>query len=925
MLKRIKHTSFLFFILIYFQSEAQIVVNNHQMVIVIDSLSKKISIEQRSIIHNKSNRIVDTIYFYAWANAYKNKNTALAKRFIENYDLSFHFTRKKNRGYVDINTISIAKRQNISYHFLKHQPDILQIVLPKGIKPDEQISIHFNYEIALPNSKFTGFGIDKDMNIKLSHFYFTPVQQNLFYSNKNLNDLPEKPTNFSIVIKRKQKKLKIYSNLNIENNKLIGKSITNPKIHLTKNLFDRININNIEINLAKENKTISIIKKTKILKRIIADFEQEIGRFPNKKIIISSDDFSNNKVYGLDLLPKFVNPFPNELVWEMKMLHQLSLKYVSAMQIDKRKYAWIPQGLSAFIEYQYYQKHYPDLKLIGSISEFKLVKFYYASQVKMTEKYPWLYLYMARMNKDQKLSISLDSLSNFNRSVANPYKSALGFVMLRDEISKDIFHKKIKSFYQKSLQAPITDSTFFKRFAIEKEHVWFYNYINSRSKYDYKIKKIRQDNDSLIFNITQKNSSSIPATIYGLRNDSIVWSKHFKPIKRDTIIATPSNLDMVGLNYFNNYPELQTYNNFVKTKSFLGLNKALQIRLYQDFENPKKQQIFVNPYFEYNYYDGVQVGGQIMNEGVLHNNFNYVITPVYGFKSKALTGSIGVSYHQYFDHMKPYALLYGFNTRYYHYDHDLTYTRINPYFVIKNRNVDIRKRQGANILLQYMSINKEVKQKKTEADNYQVINAGYSYFDVNIIKDLFYSADLQFSKKFGKISAKLRYRFLTNKNRQWDFRIFAGYFLYNQTNTDYFSFALDRPTDYLFQYNYYGRSEDSGIFHQQFVWAEGGFKTFFDDQYANSFLLSNNINIGVWKWFNVYGDWALKKNQGKSVQFYYDSGIRINLVQDYFEIFFPVYSSLGNELKQPNYEQKIRLVFTINLQRAFSMVKRGWY
>jgi hypothetical protein len=40
--------------------------------------------------------------------------------------------------------------------------------------------------------------------------------------------------------------------------------------------------------------------------------------------------------------------------------------------------------------------------------------------------------------------------------------------------------------------------------------------------------------------------------------------------------------------------------------------------------------------------------------------------------------------------------------------------------------------------------------------------------------------------------------------------------LYNNSNSDFFSFALDRP-DYLFDYGYYGRSESSGFFSQQFT------------------------------------------------------------------------------------------------------------
>jgi hypothetical protein len=55
-------------------------------------------------------------------------------------------------------------------------------------------------------------------------------------------------------------------------------------------------------------------------------------------------------------------------------------------------------------------------------------------------------------------------------------------------------------------------------------------------------------------------------------------------------------------------------------------------------------------------------------------------------------------------------------------------------------------------------------------------------------------------------------------NRQVSLRIYAGTFLYNNSNSDFFSFALDRPTDYLFDYGYYGRSESSGFLVNNTGW-----------------------------------------------------------------------------------------------------------
>ena len=56
---------------------------------------------------NKSDSILNEIYLHNWANAYRDKNTPLAKRFVEKNSKSFHFTSEKNRGNTDINTIFV--------------------------------------------------------------------------------------------------------------------------------------------------------------------------------------------------------------------------------------------------------------------------------------------------------------------------------------------------------------------------------------------------------------------------------------------------------------------------------------------------------------------------------------------------------------------------------------------------------------------------------------------------------------------------------------------------------------------------------------------------------------------------------------------------------------------------------------------------
>ncbi|HBK83809.1 MAG TPA: hypothetical protein DDZ41_09480, partial [Flavobacterium sp.] len=60
-------------------------------------------------------------------------------------------------------------------------------------------------------------------------------------------------------------------------------------------------------------------------------------------------------------------------------------------------------------------------------------------------------------------------------------------------------------------------------------------------------------------------------------------------------------------------------------------------------------------------------------------------------------------------------------------------------------------------------------------------------------------------------------------------------------------------------------------------------------------------------------------------QYIFDSGLRLNLVPDYFELFFPVYSSNGLELNQNNYGQKIRFVITLSPKPLISLFTRQWF
>jgi hypothetical protein len=109
------------------------------------------------------------------------------------------------------------------------------------------------------------------------------------------------------------------------------------------------------------------------------------------------------------------------------------------------------------------------------------------------------------------------------------------------------------------------------------------------------------------------------------------------------------------------------------------------------------------------------------------------------------------------------------------------------------------------------------------------------------------------------------------------------------------------------------------------VVAEGGFKSKLNPAFANQWITTLNASASIWRYVQAYGDVGFIKNMGNKPFFGYDSGIRIDLIIDYFELYFPVYSNLGWEISQANYSEKIRFVLTTDISKLTGLFTRKWF
>ena len=900
----------------------------------------KIQIDQEITYINPSDHVMDTIYLLNWANGYRDKKTPLNKRLIEDYNKSLYFAKIKERGYSTIQTLE-SNGVGLSFSELKDASDIIQVILPNSLQPSESIKIHVVYELRIPSDKFTKYGRNQ-LAYNLRFWHLTPAVYDKkwhLFSNLNMDDYYMQPTDFNIEFAIPLG-YTLHSDLEQEAEikddhvlyKLKGENQMDIELNIqVKNDFSTYKVEGPTIVTNIKAKDLIENIKEDVLQRQLDFIKEHLGEYPHPKLLINYTTYLKRPVYGFNQLPKSLNPFSDIFEWDIKMFKAISEQYVAnTILTNKRDDAWLADGIQIYLMMAYVQKHYPEVKAIGNISKKWGIRRYNIAKLEFNGKYPFVYQFLARKQLDQSLATPTDSLSNFNLKLVNKYKAGLGLRYLDAYLNEDIVKSSIQEYY-KTNRLKLSNTEDFGallKSKTDKDLSWFFgNYLKTNNKINYTIKKVEKDGDSVQVTIQNKSNFKAPITLYGVNKKDIKFKQWIEPIQNEqTLKVSSKDIDRLSLNYEYLYPEANLRDNWKKLDKTL-LNRPLKFTFLRDIEDPYYNQLFYKPIIDYNFYDGFLLGANMYNQALFKKKWLFSISPVYGFKSNTVTGNFSFAYEHLPQESSVYRYRTGISASRSHYDNDLAFNKVTPYFLIDFKRNTLRDVGRKSLLTRYVMVDREMPAEVEfeETYKYDIFNIRYGYSKPEIINDIRYFADFQYHENFSKASIDIRYRKLTNINRYLDLRMFFGSFLFNNTESDFFSYSIDRPSDYLFDLNYLGRSEDSGFLSQQVIITEGGFKSIFEDPYANEWILTSNASIGVWRFIELYADAGFLKNRNEDARFKYDTGVRLNFIHNFLEVYFPLQSSNGFEPEFSDYATRIRFVLTIDIERVYNYVKRGFY
>jgi hypothetical protein len=911
------------------------------MTVEVNNEKKILNVYQELTFYNQSKDTLSSIVLNDWNNAYSDKNTPLGQRFSDEFVRNFHLASDKERGTTATITIIDETKSLLSWNRPEGFPDLVEFQLKNKLLPNQKRTFILSYFVKIPDDKFTKYGYNSNNGMALKNWFLTPTRYEnkgfIKYNNLNIDDAPNAISDIVLDITVPDD-YQVISDLVFDKKEnstfsFSGKNQLYVNLYIDqKSNFISFKNNEVEITTNLEDKKVNDISKAILVDKIINYVNENLGKYPKSKITVSQLDYEQNPFYGLNQLPSFISPFPDDFIYELKFLKTYLNNYLkSTLQLDSRKDNWVFDAIQVYYMMKYIDENYHDYKMMGSIAKLRLVRGYNLVSLDFNEQYSYFYMLMARKNLDQPLGNPKNTLIKFNEKIASKYRAGLSFRYLSDYIGENNLKNSIFEFVYYSTKNQ-SDSSKFETIIQNnstKNTDWFFNtIINSRKIIDYKFNAVSKTKDSVSFNLKNKTGVNVPIPIYGIKKKQIVFKQWIDTVKEDsTYTFKRFDADKIVINYKNVVPEFNQRNNWKSLKSFSLSNKPIKFNFLKDLEDPNYNQIIYLPSLEYNFYDGFIPGINFHNKTILDKPFNFDINPSYSTKSNTISGSFSFVVNQYNRESKLYNIKYGFSGSTYHYAPDAFYQKVNPYVVFRFREDDFRNNQGKSLVFRQVYVNRDpsIFVKNTFEGNYSIFNTRFSSGKTEITKSFSYSTDLQLSSKFGKTSGNINFRRLFNDNRQINLRLYAGLFLYNKTETDYFSFALDRPTDYLFDYNYLGRSESTGIYSQQYIQAEGGFKSKLKNPFSNQWLTTFNGSFNIWNWIEVYSDFGLLKNKHENARFVYDNGIRLNLVTDYFELYFPVYSNNGWEVSQPKYVEKIRFIIAFSPKSLLGLFTRKWF
>lgn len=931
----------LFLFLVFWQTaSAQIDVHYSSDDLRIDWEKKKIEGTVIITVTNKSSVAIDSFSIMYWPNAY-GPGTPLDEELLEDQSAKLHFAEQQEKGnrqtYLGIDS---SGKKGITIDGLPiFIGELKRIYAP--IHSNQRIEILCFLNEVLPQAKINGYGFDGNA-IRLSHWLprlSAPVDttKTTTYNSRN-RDAWFVHSTYDLKLKLADN-IGMASNLKIEN---LGSSegIKHCRFSMDAPQIDALiilqkNAIPLEVPTASPLVTLHLgqarptFKTEESWKRIIEFLKKELNFKPEQAYdLVFLEDKNGLQSAGSCIS---LDKWQSQDDLEGELVEELVLIYAREnLKINPVEHPFLVQGMANYYKHVFFNRFYPEKMLLGPLAETFVARFFDVDHYPIAYQNRMLYLYMARQGLDQPLSDNATDFSRFNREAVVLGKSALWFSYLRNYVGEKNFLRGMHRWSETCDGNPESLISAMRYYHNQDLNWLLEDLYTTTKKLDYKLMKT--ENCTSVYTATVKNKGNlaIPFSITGFKDGTPVlseWKEGFA--KKKTLQIHLEDYTSVEIDAESAMPETNQKNNEVRTSGLFKGMTPLKMQFYTSFENPDRTQIFWLPSVNYNAYDQLLLGAQFTNANLFRKPVEWKIAPVLSTGTGSLTGHASLKFN-----ITPYQGLFhlisfGVYGRYFHYAPDLAYTRLSPTLTFNFRKYHPRSPWINTLRIRGIYVDRQTPPTNVENPiqiegpaDYQVLDFRFRSEKGTLLTPFIANLDAQVSEDFFKVSIEFLQRWRITKNHLFTGRFFAGTMTGNAIDP-YFQFGLSGTRDYLFDYYFIGRSDKTGIWSQQMFLTDGGFKS-----QTNTFtttLISANANVPFYRFVGAFGDVAFFPSDLTTNPVFWDYGLYLEFIPDFFEIHFPIQNSTQILISEPAYYKQIRFVLNVELDAVITRIRRGWY
>ncbi|MBA3664554.1 MAG: M1 family metallopeptidase [Bacteroidetes bacterium] len=985
----------------YFQQEV-----NYKINVTLNDRAHSLKASEEIQYINNSDKGLDFIYFHLWPNAYKNSSTALAKQLLEHKKTDLYYSTPAERGFIDSLDFKVNGK-SIKWEVDPENPDICKLILNEPLRSLDTLKITTPFYVKIPDAKFSRLG-HTDQAYFITQWYPKPA----VYDNKGWHPMPyldqgefySEFGSFDVSITLPKNYLLSATGDRIDAE--AEEDFLNEKVGKTLERLDRNDFRADDMFFPESSKEFKTVRFKQFRVHDFAWFADK--RFnvlhdqiqlPYSKRTVDTWVFFTNKNFELwkdavvyvnesTIFYSFLNgdypynnitavdgtimagggmEYPNITVigdmdntfdLDVTIAHEVGHNwFYGILGSNERDFPALDEGLNSFYEMRYTRAKYPARKLIeytGRDSTFKLLG---ANKIPFWREKEVGYFMAAKARTDQPINLPSQDFTSLNYGLIVYAKTAIIMDYLMEYMGEETFDKAMQFYYEQfKFKHPYPEDliktlSYFSGMDLN----WFsQNLMNSDNKIDYKIKKVKRNDDgSYTLKLKNKTGTPTPVNVYGFKDGKphgLVWFAGFTGTR--TVGFPAADVDYFKIDGLDRMPDINRKNNFIRTSGIFKKLKPLQFDFLTKLENPAKTQINYLPFAGVNFYNGPMLGLAVHNYGLYEKKFEYLLAPMFGFKNMSPAGFAEFNYNIYpgkvfrkisiGTKVKSFAYDY-FETKYLNQNFDknfkdlyFNYIKIAPHI-----DFEIKKKSATSPITQWISysstyilidsLNHDGDSLRREKGpgkiqtSYFVNELSYMLTNTRTIDPFVFRVNLQHNAKMAKAFAILDYKITFSKKHFMDVRLFAGSFIYgSEADKGFYSFKLDGYNgryDYLFNYNYIARNEWQGLGANQFTEVDGALKVPLAGL-GNSTQWAASVNLKSPRIFilpvRLFFDAGV--SDGRYLikdKVVWCGGINVTLWKDIIEIYFPLAYNKDTrdvlELNNIDFWQRIR--FTLNIHK----------